>query len=208
MAWTWDLNAKRYRDSETGQFLSRERALEFVQASLDASGSATDTLASLAGAETPMIAPADWRNAMRQEIKDEYIRQYLLGRGGRDQMTATDWGSVGGMLKEQYGHLDAFAAQVDAGALSEGQIRARARMYVASAREAFERANGRAQGVPAMPAYPGDGSTVCLTNCKCTWVFEQAETGWLCYWQLGRADHCDDCLGRAGEWNPLFVEGA
>ena len=80
--WAWDIRSARYRDMETGRYMSRARAIELVDASLEVSANVTDTLAEMVGSDPPLISPSDWRNPMRQEIKDEYIRQYVFGRGG------------------------------------------------------------------------------------------------------------------------------
>ena len=190
------LRGSGYRNLDTGLLVSRTQVLEWVNISLGQSTSVTDTLASFVGGDSPTLSPADWRLAMRQEIKDEYIRQYLTGVGGRDQMTPARWGQVGGMLSDQYRYLDGF----DVGELSEAQIAARSRMYINSAREGFERANKQIKvdaGAteekwnlnPAEHcedciafadmgwqlieedafggAIPGSGATKCLTNCKC-----------------------------------------
>lgn len=196
MSWKWNEKAARYMwvNGKT-RFLSRAQVMSWVDASLRASTQATSTLAQLA--HDKMLSPADWQTAMRREIKDEYIRQYLLGRGGRDQMTSKDWGKLGAMLKEQYKYLDGFQADVAAGNLTQDQIRARSEMYVNSAREAYERTQGavaerwgadqerwvidptaencgdciayQAEGWQAIGyfPFPGDGSTQCLTNCRC-----------------------------------------
>ena len=85
-----------------------------------------------------------WRELMQEEIKQEYIRQYLLGHGGRlADMTFTDWGRIGAMVKEQYKYLLGFADEIASGNLSLEQIQARAGMYCNSAREAFEKSRGR-----------------------------------------------------------------
>jgi len=209
--WKWNSRARRYYNDETGQFMPRTTVLNYVQGSINAGGLVTDTLADLV--TQGRLSPPDWRDMMREEIKREYIRQYLLGIGGRDQMTFEDWGRLGGMLKEQYGYLEGFYKEIDK--LSEGQVAVRARMYSASAREAYERANGQAWGGAPLPAYPGDGSTICLTNCACNWEIHSAEAEeermrWTCYWRLGavKTEHCDDCVGRAMTWNPLIVEAA
>ena len=208
--WTWNLKAKRYQDASTGRFMARDEVLGLVQQSLDASGNVTDTLAGLAAGG--QLAPGDWRDMMRSEIKGEYLRQYMTGRGGRAQMTYSDWGRCGAMLKAQYKWLEGFAEQVATGELSEAQIRARARLYVDSARQAYEKGNARALGAPDLPAYPGDGSTACLSNCQCGWrikeVFDEAgqPVGWDCYWELTPgAEHCVDCEGRGVEWYPLEI---
>lgn len=206
MAWKWNEKAARYMwVNGKSRFLSRAQVMSWVDASLKASAQATSTLAQLA--HDKMLAPRDWETAMRREIKDEYIRQYLLGRGGRSQMTQRDWGKVGSMLKEQYGYLSGFAGDIAQGNLSEDQIRARSEMYVNSAREAYESANGvvakawgadeeswsvdpsvencgdclayQAEGWKPLGYFPlpGDGSTQCLTNCHCYKEYRKSETG-------------------------------
>jgi len=147
-----------------------------------------------------------WQATMRQQIKDEYIRQYVIARGGVENMAQADWGSIGGMLADQYRYLDRFAADIASGNLSAAQIEKRAAMYIRSAREAFWRGTARAQGWPPLPAYPGDGSTRCLTNCQCSWDVLEVEGAWLATWQLGAAEHCEDCIQRAREWSPLVIE--
>jgi len=187
MPWSWNEASHRYHDAATGRFLGRDEVLGYVQQSLDAARTApaitladgslstgTDLLSNLVG--NGMLAPRDWHAQMREEIKQEYIRQYMLGRGGRAQMTSADWGSIGGMLKEQYTpYLRDFAKQVAAGELSEAQIRARSAMYIDSAREAYERAHAR---VAAEAGYDEECWVVnpALENCEDCLVFQ--DEGW------------------------------
>lgn len=143
--WRYDPRARRYRDTETGRFLTQARSRELIEQSIQATQSPIDELARLVA--EGRLAPQDWRERMRQEIKNEVIRQYVLGRGGLEQMTQSDWGSVGGIISDQYRHLDRkagnFYDEVAAGNLSEGTIAARSRMYINSAREGYERALSR-----------------------------------------------------------------
>lgn len=178
MAWRFDPTSRRYRDSETGRFLSRARAQELLDQSRTTGQDEVTRLAGLlAGGQ---IDPADWRLRMRGEIKAEAIRQYLLGRGGRAQMTHSDWGRVGGIISDQYRYLDrnesSFYAQVLAGELNEGTIAHRSRMYINSTREAYERALiARLRGSP----------------------FDEER------WFLGAAEHCTDCSDLAARgWVP------
>lgn len=207
----WVTTARRYRDTETGRFVAAATVRNMAQESIDRTSSNADSLAArVAGGE---LNADDWRSLFREDIKREYIRQYLAGVGGINNMTAADWGSVGGMLADQYRYLDGFATEIANGNLTEGQIAARARMYISSAREAYERANARAYGLPddALPHIPGDGSTACLTNCKCYWNITEVRdadgnlTGWNCRWTLTATESCSDCIGRAGLYAPLFI---
>ena len=100
--------------------------------------------------------------------------------------------------------------------IHEAQIAYRSDLYASSARQAYERAQARAWGVPTdkLEAYPGDGQTECGTKCACGWVFEEVMedgelVGWNCTWELDYQrvveQHCGDCPTNAAKWNPLFV---
>lgn len=204
MPWGWDPTAKRYRDLDTGRFMLRSEVLAWVEESLDASTVATDQLAQFV--IDGVVSPADFGLLMRQELKEEYIRQYLLGIGGRAQMTPADWGSIGGMLADQYRYLDRFVDEIATGELPPGSLLLRVRMYANSAREAYERAhlkNANALGmveenwvlgdaehcsdcvafagmgwqpIGTFP-FPGEGATECLTNCKCHKIYRDPASG-------------------------------
>lgn len=146
-----------------------------------------------------------WVLEMRQQVKDTFINEYMLGRGGRNNMTQADWGRVGRMLRDQYQYAEGFARDIDAGKVSAGQIRTRARMYVDSGTQAFERAKAESQGIPPLPAYPGDGQTICRANCQCHWECSDEGDHWACTWVLGEAEHCPDCVDNAERWAPLEI---
>lgn len=203
MRWQWDAATKRYRNPDTGRFLSESTVVglrdEFIEAQKDVASGLAERLS--AGD----ITIQRWESEMRQHMKTTYINEYTLGRGGRNAMNAANWGEVGGRLGNQYRHLHGFAADIAAGNMSEAQIKARSAMYVESATDAFERGKARAYGVPALPAYPGDGSTECGVNCHCRWEYDEDESEWRCTWALGAADHCDTCVTRASLWAPLVI---
>lgn len=210
MAFQWNARLARYRNTSTGRFVPARTVRANLQRSITTSTNRSGEIARAISAGE--VAPADARAIMRQEIKKAYIRAYELGRGGRQAMTYSDWGSVGGMLKEQYSYLDRFLGDIAEGNLSEGQIRTRFGMYLRSSREGYERGSSRATRMPPgiLPAYPGDGQSECLTNCKCRWVIERVFAfgqfmGWNCTWTLGIAEHCRTCVNRAALWAPLFV---
>lgn len=129
------------------------------------------------------ISPADFRERMRAEIKGEYIRQGVLGRGGLGRMDAESWGSVGGSIAEQYRYLDGWVAEldgVDPADLATGAFKNRAGLYVNSARESFERNQRRA--------------------IEESGAFNEER------WQLGDAEHCGDCEQLAGRGWVLIGE--
>ena len=146
-----------------------------------------------------------WTLGFRQELKNLYINQYALARGGFNAMTQADWGRIGRMLRDQYGYMNNFAADIATGRLSPKQIEARMQLYFNSSTQAYERGNAVSHGIPALPQYPGDGRTVCRANCQCVWDIREDETGWDCFWQLGAAEHCPDCLSNASRWAPLRI---
>lgn len=207
MPYQYVTSLNRYRDVESGRFVSRQTVLGYVTRIARAGNAASDALAGLVSNGT--ISAADFGQLMRDELKSTFIQQYVLGRGGRDLMQPRDWGAVGNMLREQYQYLNEFVADIESGELTEGQIRARAALYFQSSREAYERGNARAYGTPRLPAYPGDLSTRCKTGCLCSWDIQRldGEGNYDCYWRLGmpKTENCETCLQRAAEWAPLQI---
>lgn len=203
--WKWLAKAKRFFESVANRILGKGEQLDIVQESIDLSGVASDLFAGYTSQGA--LSAGDFRSLFREELKREYIRQYLIGIGGRGQMKPEDWGSVGGMLADQYRYMEGFLDEIMAGNLSEAQIIARARMYINSTREAFERAHGRnaeklgmseekwiidpaaencpdclqnaSQGWQPIGTFPkpGSGATQCLTNCHCHLIYQNPDTG-------------------------------
>lgn len=147
----------------------------------------------------------EWVLAMREAIKETYITQYILASGGRNNLGPADWGRIGAQCRIQYQFLQGFAQDIVAGRYSSvGPIQARAGMYISGGVQMFERANAARRGL-TLPAYPGDGTTVCLTNCKCWWLIVETLTEWLCTWIRTADDSCVTCIDRTGEWAPYVI---
>ena len=139
--WIYDprLKGSGYRDLETGRILSRDQARELVAIQITAGEDVSAVMSTLyTGGQ---ISPDDWRTSFRQEIKDQYITQYLEGRGGRSQMSQADWGSVGGMIADQYRYLEGFYDELSdpENEYSDEYISSRMNMYINASREAYER---------------------------------------------------------------------
>lgn len=173
-----------------------------------------DNLSVLLEAEAADLAQAlasgdltiqQWVLAMRELLERSYVEQYALGKGGTHNLFAGDMAALATLLAGQYAYLQAFAQQVAAGELSAEQAAARAALYMSSTTQAFEQGRAAGYGGLVLPAYPGDGSTVCGVRCKCHWLIEEYADRWECYWRLGVADHCVDCIENSLRWNPLVV---
>lgn len=204
--WQFDDASKRYRNTATGRYMSAKQMLGLRDQFTDAMKGRTDGLVSrVAGGD---LTAQQWSLEMRKTIKQSYIDQYVLARGGRQNMTQRDWGIVGNMTRRQYEYLQGFERDLRDGKLSEGQAQVRARLYIESSTQAYERGISEGLGMPRLPAYPGDGQTQCRTNCRCHWQIEDMGDEWACTWTLGAAEHCDDCIANAARWAPLLVPKA
>jgi hypothetical protein len=147
------------------------------------------------------ITLQQWERQFRQRLKVIHGSQYEMGRGGSHAMTQADWGRVGAELRQQYQYLNRFVAEVAEGTVSPATIASRSALYVEASTASYER--GRAAGHNlVLPAYPGDGGTRCVTNCRCHWRITEGEDAWNCYWTLGQAEHCVDCVQRSQTWAP------
>ena len=207
MSWKWFEKRRTYVDDQ-GKRIGVSGEDSFIDRIIGRGVVSTNNIAAMVANKT--ISVSTWEAMMRLEIKNAYIQQYLLGRGGKIQMGFNDYGSIGGMLKEQYAHLSKMAAQMAAGNLTEAQIAFRSSMYIKSSNEAFNRGRARAYGIPdgLLPQFPGDGQTVCLTNCRCRWIIEVVDEGikWDCFWKLdAAADTCPDCTDNRDTWSPLVI---
>lgn len=201
--WSWDPVSRRYRDGNSGRFLSHEKIARIRNDYAATHRQWADDLASNLASRD--LTVARWELEMRGRLKSVYLSQYMLGRGGKNAMTQADYGRVGRMLVDQYGYLRTFATDLTTGTLSVAQIGARMQLYFESAVQAFER--GKAVAYDAdliLPAYPGDGRTDCRARCKCRWRITETKTEFRCYWTLGKAEHCAGCLDRRARYSPFI----
>jgi hypothetical protein len=202
--WVWDTTSRRYRNVDTGRWLSHKTITTMRNDLAAAQRDWADTAASA-------LVRGDWtvrrwELEIRERLKTIYLSEYMLGRGGKNAMTQADYGRVGNLLKTQYDFLRGFALDIQDGQLSEAQIAARTQMYHESSIQAFER--GKAVAYDAeliLPAYPGDGRTPCRARCKCRWSIRETKTAWKATWLRSKAESCTGCITRSQIYNP-FVQ--
>lgn len=165
---------------------------------------AADEMAALADKlNAGRMSLPSWRKAMDKELADYHTAAFMLGTAqrlgvkpdspliSRKRLSNAERADISAAIHAQRGYLSKFEQAVKDGHLSPAQIRARAASYGDSVRTTESQA---ATFGADLPFYPGDGSTVCLTHCRCSW--QQRADQW--YWTLGLvAEHCDDCRRRA-----------
>lgn len=139
---------------------------------------------------------AAWRREMERAIRLSQTASYIAATAER---LGTSPATIKGLsraerreldtrIAEQVKYLDGFVADLRAGKLTPAQAKARAALYAGAVRGGYYKAR-----YPSLSNVPGDGSTPCLGNCKCT--LEQR--GDLIHWHLNPAEHCDGCMSRA-----------
>jgi len=160
--WKWLDKVKQFFNAFIGRAVDKQAVTGASNLNLAINVNNVDTLTT--NLINGNLSLGAWQQGMRDLIKQSVIQQYALGRGGIAQMTQREWGSIGGIIADQYRYLDGFAADLAAGNLTPGQALMRARMYINSAREAYNKAKARAWGLVwnRLPQYPGDGATECL----------------------------------------------
>jgi hypothetical protein len=116
---------------------------------------------------------------MMEQIKLAHTASAAAARGGWAQMSQSDWGAAGRMIRDQYDYLRNFADQIASGQqLLNGNALVRADLYADAARGTFEQMRRR---------------------------YEQQQNGMQEERRvLGEADHCEGCLAQAElGWQPI-----
>lgn len=115
------------------------------------------------------IAPAVWVEQMSTNIKRLHLQNRALGAGGWDRLTQADYGAIGGRLRVEYQRLGDFAVAIQNGDSSIAQSLNRVNMYAGTARRQYW------QSLESRQLAPPGMVTLEKRN-------------------LGRAEHCDDCV--------------
>lgn len=107
-------------------------------------------------------------------------------------------------LATQLHFLGKFAVEIQDGAQWQAGWNARAQMYADSIQTPYWR--GATKMLP-LPALPGDGTTPCLTHCRCAWLIDELEgdSNYDCHWTPSAAESCQVCIQRGNDWAPLQI---
>lgn len=192
----WNERAGRYINS-AGRFVTRAE----IRSALDgAIQSAQGTIRSLAEQlRTGQISLAEWQISMAQEIKSAHLASAAVARGGFAQLTQSDLGRAGQLIRRQYEYLGNFARQIERGeVVLDGRFLNRAALYGEAPRATYHVFDSLEQAqhgyeweenvlnaaescaeciaetergrVPIGELIP-IGARTCLANCKCDIVY-------------------------------------
>jgi len=155
------------------------------------------------------LSPAqisEYHEVMEELLSRYHLAAYMVG-AGTDVVSDKAREKILEGVANQLAFLQGFITEIEDNDTFEMGWQARARMYGESIKEPYW--NGRVKLLP-LPSVPGSGDTQCLTNCKCFLEVKNynAEKGNAdVYWRLSQVEHCQTCVQRATEWNPLKVRG-
>lgn len=153
--------------------------------------------------EARTISFSEFRESIRTLIRQQTTVSFIAGVGGLEKMTAASWGAIGGRLAGQYGHLNKYLSKLaQSGEYNARVIGFRTGNYVKGGGWGYHRAQGMLHNLK-LPAYPRDGSTPCLSNCGCSWVFTYTDNFVIARWQRGLVDSCPVCVERESTWARL-----
>jgi hypothetical protein len=197
--WRYDEAAGRYRAS-SGRFLPASTIRQYLDRTIKNHRRVIDELTEQFRGRD--ITLGQWERGMRVELKQIHVYSALMAKGGRAQLTQSDYGVIGRRVRDEYEALRARADAVTTGTQApDGSLAQRARMYANAGRGTFhviERRDMERRGyafernvlgptdhcagcvaetargaVPIGNLVPV-GSRTCLTNCQCRIEYERA----------------------------------
>ncbi len=172
----WNEKAAQYVSIATGRFVSRNVIRGQLDKVIDASSKTMKALSQQL--RDGKINLAQWQAGMMQQIKTTHLAGAAMQRGGWQQMTQSDFGRVGQIVREEYKYLRQFADDIASGKVPlDGNVGRRAALY------------GQ-QGRPTYLQF---------------WDLEAAKRGFNQEKStLNPAEHCSECVIQAAMgWQPM-----
>ena len=228
--WRWLARSQRYRNGQTKTIVNDTGFVVLRDDFTDKMyPDVTDTCNALFERE---ITVHSWLRQMSGLVKQSHLAMWLLGSGGYNTVTQGMIEQLEQTLREQYGYLTDFANEIITKNRSDSQrvhdsthvslytpiplrrqgVINRATLYIEAITQSAERGRATSYGVLTneLPNYPGDGSTICLTRCRCHWRFNTStgdDSFYHAFWKLKRRDlkNCVTCLQFAAAYNPFVL---
>lgn len=170
-------------------------------------GELLDAIASLTGDLSRNVLGVEvWLPAMERELAKHAAAAWMAGKSS-DELDGQALERLSEQVGTQLAFLRNFAIEIQATDQFQYGYQARAESYAASIKQPYW--EGRTEILP-LPAMPGQG-TQCGQNCNCAWRVEpldKAAGDYDCFWVLEPgSDHCQTCLERAAQWQPIRIRG-
>lgn len=226
--WRWLERSHRYRNRKTGEVINDGKWVDIRDAFTDAMHHPARRL-------TEQMLDRDinlheWMRQMAAMIRDTHLAMFMLGCGGYNGISQDGVISLETTLREQFSYLSDFGDEIVHGnrgrlrqhvslytpiALRRRGVLNRSTLYIESSTSSAERGRVTTYGrlIGDLPAYPGDGSMVCRTNCRCHWRFNLSPPGGggsviHAFWRLIRRDrhNCVTCIQYSVQWNPYRLQ--
>lgn len=153
----------------------------------------------------------EWQREMEALLARYHTAAYMSGLGSPD-LKPEDMVILENFYAGQLTYLDDFVSEMLVSGLIGAGLSiylARAQMYGGAMTAMYWQ--GNTKGL-TLPAYPGDGSSECLSNDHCMWeikTLNKTNGDYDAFWRLDDTiiDHCQTCLDRSKTWNPLMIRG-
>lgn len=170
----WNAKVGRYLDAR-GRFVPAAAIRQELDAALEAAKRRMSSLAEQL--RTGAITLDEWFVESGKIVKQVHLYSAAAAKGGWAQLTASDFGTIGAIVKEQYKFLARFAQQITDGLTLDGRFLRRADLYSQAGRATYHKTESG--------------------EMKKREKTEERSV-------LNPADHCADCIGESRRnWQPI-----
>jgi hypothetical protein len=178
--YAWNESAGRYVNLDTGRFISSSAVRDALESAMDVAALRMNAVSQqLIDGE---ISLAGWQTEMLSQIKISHVAAGAAAGGGWAQMSQSDWGAVGQLVREQYDFLRRFAGQIADGTQPlDGRLLVRSDMYGDAARGTYEAMRTR---MMIAAGYEEEGWELDPGADHCSGCLEQAGMGWVAIGEL------------------------
>lgn len=138
---TYDARSGRYR-ADDGRFVPAAEVRRAVDNLADLSSQRMAALTTRL--QSGALSLADWQQQAMAEVKSAHLAGGIAAHGGRDRMAPADYGLIGRRIRDEYGFLRQWAADIASGAAPlDGRLLSRAQLYGQAARGTYEAVRAR-----------------------------------------------------------------
>lgn len=131
----WDRARRRYRDSR-GRFVAQKTIRQELDRVLDGLSKDVDTLTN--SFKSGQISLEKYKLEVMQKIKTANLAGAAMERGGWFQMTQSDFGRTGQIVRREYGFWVKRIKEIVSGKQKlDGTLNVRAKMYMQQGRDTF-----------------------------------------------------------------------